>query len=260
MYQSFVKRSMDVLMSIVLLSVVALPLLIAGIILRFTGDGDIIFRQYRVGFRNRCFRIMKLCTMRRESPNKGAGFLTVTGDPRVTRFGNFLRKSKLDEFPQLINVIRGEMSLVGPRPVVDRLFLAYPEEDRASIYNVRPGITGIGSVVFRDEAKILDSCNMDPNEFYHQHIGPYKAQLEIWYQQNVSFIVDLQLLFLTFWAICFSKSKLHERMLKDLPKRPEALQLQKNKRKQKALTYSFRRPASVPSHLQANEAHPEPVK
>jgi len=114
----------------------------------------------------------------------GTGFITLRNDPRVTPVGKFLRITKLNELPQLLNVVKGDMSLVGPRPLVDKTFNAYPEAIRFKVYDSKPGITGIGSVVFRDEESMISASKLPPHEFYEKVIAPYKGALEIWSQQQ----------------------------------------------------------------------------
>jgi len=111
------------------------------------------------------------------------------------------------------------MSIVGPRPLVDRTFNAYPEHVKKVIYNSKPGITGIGSIVFRDEEKEISDANIPPHEYYSKYIAPYKGELEIWYQTNKSFYTDFMLIFLTAWVIIFPESKLPHKVFSDLPKR-----------------------------------------
>ena len=115
------------------------------------------------------------------------GFITLKKDPRITPMGNFLRKSKINELPQLINIFIGQMSFVGPRPVMKVSFEAYPESVRKLIYNVKPGLTGIGSIIFRDEEDLItDEKNIGGNihEFYKNKIYPFKGELEMWYQKT----------------------------------------------------------------------------
>ncbi|MEM9991560.1 MAG: sugar transferase [Bacteroidota bacterium] len=161
--------------------------------------------------------------MLKNSPNMKGGAITMKNDPRITPMGGFLRKTKINELPQLFNVLRGEMSFVGPRPVMKRQsFDHYPKHVQAVIYNVPPGITGIGSVVFRDEEQLITdakAAGKDPKEFYIHEIYPYKGELEKWYQANQSFIVDIKILFLTAWAIMLPKTQLQYRFFKDLPQR-----------------------------------------
>jgi lipopolysaccharide/colanic/teichoic acid biosynthesis glycosyltransferase len=148
--------------------------------------------------------------------------MTLKKDPRITPMGGFLRKTKINELPQLFNVWLGEMSFVGPRPVMQKSFDAYPKPVQKVIYNVTPGVTGIGSIIFRDEEDLLTKAKEegnDPWEFYKNFIYPYKGQVEAWYQANQSFTVDFMILFLTAWAIIFPKSDLHYKVFKDIPKR-----------------------------------------
>ena len=150
----------------------------------------------------------------------GAGSITLQNDPRVTKIGSFLRKTKINELPQIINIFKGDISLVGPRPLVARTFKAYNEEVQSKIYNVKPGLTGIGSIVFRDEESIISAVkDEDPHVFYKRVIAPYKGELEMWYQSKRSFYLDLQLIFITLWVILVPTSKLYENLFKDLPKR-----------------------------------------
>ena len=150
----------------------------------------------------------------------GTGSITLQNDFRVTKVGKFLRKTKINELPQIINIIKGDISLVGPRPLVAKTFSAYGEEIQSKIYNVKPGLTGIGSIVFRDEESLISSVkDEDPHEFYKKVIAPYKGELEIWYQDNKSFILDLQLIFTTAWVIIFPKNRLYEKWFKELPRR-----------------------------------------
>ena len=157
--------------------------------------------------------------MVKDSPNIGTGSITLRNDPRVTKNGRFLRKSKLNELPQIINVIAGDMSLVGPRPQLEADFIKFPKHIQEVLYNVKPGITGIGSIVFRDEEKWISNAPGDKHEYYRQHIAPYKGELELWYQKHQSFWTDVQIIFLTFWVVVFPKSQLTFKIFKDLPKR-----------------------------------------
>lgn len=155
--------------------------------------------------------------MVKNSPNIGTGEITLRNDPRVTRVGKFLRMTKINELPQIINVLMGDMSLVGPRPLVKKSFDLYPVDVQALVYNSKPGITGIGSVIFRDEEKILSESN-DMRQAYWQ-IFQYKGKLESWYHKHRDFLTDLIILFLTAWYVPFSKSKLVYRVFPTLPKR-----------------------------------------
>jgi lipopolysaccharide/colanic/teichoic acid biosynthesis glycosyltransferase len=214
-----VKRFFDIVLSLLVIIILS-PLLIPVIIgLRLTGEGYIFYYQKRIGYRNKYFNIIKFATMLKNSPNMGTGLITLRNDPRVTPMGGFLRKTKINELPQVFNVLLGDMSIVGPRPLVDKTFNAYPEEIRYKVYNCKPGITGIGSVVFRDEEELMSKTTLPPHEFYDKQIAPYKGELELWYQQKQSFWVDLMIIFLTVWVVIFPKSRLMYKVFKDLPKR-----------------------------------------
>lgn len=157
--------------------------------------------------------------MLKNSMNMGTGSITLRNDPRVTKIGSFLRKTKINELPQIINVLKGDISLVGPRPLVKKTFDAYNDHVKSRIYDIKPGITGIGSIIFRDEELIISRVeNEDPHDFYKRVIAPYKGSLELWYQENRGFILDLKLIFITAWVIIFPKSKIYTKLLKDLPK------------------------------------------
>ena len=156
--------------------------------------------------------------MLKNSPNIGTGEITLRNDPRVTRFGKFLRMTKVNELPQIINVLKGDMSIVGPRPLMDVSFKLYPEHVQEVIYNSKPGMTGIGSLIFRDEEKIVSEAQ-DPIAMYAT-IYPYKGTLELWYQKNASLYTDFIIIFLTAWSILFPKNQLTHKIFKDLPLRP----------------------------------------
>ncbi|MDO7883224.1 sugar transferase [Salinibacterium soli] len=218
-----VKRICDFVVAFLALAVLFVPLLIIVIALRFTGEGEVFYRQSRIGYRNQPFGIWKFATMLKNSPNMGTGSLTVRGDPRVTSVGRVLRATKINELPQLINVLTGEMSFVGPRPQMQVDFDIYPEHVRDAIYSVPPGVTGIGSIVFRDEELLLSQPGIDPRAFYEDHIAPYKGELEMWYIRRKSLWTDLRLVFLTAWVVFFPQSTVAYRAFPDLPPRPEWL-------------------------------------
>ncbi len=215
----FSKRLLDLFISIAAL-IVLLPILIPVIIaLRLTGEGEVFYFQKRIGYKRQYFDIWKFATMLKNSLNMGAGSLTVRNDPRVTIVGKFLRITKINELPQIINVLIGNMSIVGPRPLVDRTFNAYSNEVQDKVYNSKPGITGIGSIVFRDEEQLISNTELDPHDYYGKFIAPHKGNLEMWYQQNKSLATDIKIIFLTAWVILFSKSNLVYTIFPDLPKR-----------------------------------------
>ncbi|MFN8247443.1 MAG: sugar transferase [Ferruginibacter sp.] len=217
MYKTL-KRLFDLLIAtiaLVLLAPIFIPVII---ILLLTGEHEVFYLQKRVGYKNRIFGIWKFATMLKNSPNMGTGEITLRNDPRVTTFGKFLRMSKINELPQIINVFKGDMSIVGPRPLMEISFKLYSPEVQKIIYNSRPGMTGIASIVFRDEEKLLSEA-ADPKAMYRS-IYPYKGELEIWYQEHASTYTDMMIIFLTAWSIFFPGNKLVDKVFKDLPKRP----------------------------------------
>ena len=190
--------------------------------LKLTGEGYIFYYQDRIGHKNANFDILKFATMLKDSPNMSGGVITMKRDPRITPMGGFLRKTKINELPQLFNVLRGEMSFVGPRPVMPISFNQYPEGVKKVIYNVPPGITGIGSIIFRDEEELITQAKADgkePWDFYRNQIYPFKGKVEEWYQDNQSFFVDLMILFLTAWVIIFPDSQLLYKVFPSIPRR-----------------------------------------
>ena len=215
---SILKRIIDILiagLALILLS----PLLIPSImILLVTGEREVFYFQKRIGYKNKTFDIWKFATMLKNSPNIGTGEITLRNDPRVTKFGKILRMTKINELPQIINVFKGDMSIVGPRPLMEVSFKLYPEEVQRVIYNCPPGITGIGSLIFRDEEKIVSEA-ADPKAMYAA-IYPYKGALELWYQKHASLYTDFMIIFLTGWSILFPENQLVHKIFKDLPSRP----------------------------------------
>ena len=217
---SFLKRLLDIIVSFITL-IILLPLFIPIIIaLRLTAEGEVFYFQERIGLNNSRFQIWKFATMLKNSMNMGTGSITLQNDFRVTSIGKILRKTKINELPQIINILKGDISLVGPRPLVTKTFSAYSVEVQGQIYKVKPGLTGIGSIIFRDEESIISAVkDEDPHEFYKRVIAPYKGELEMWYQDHRTFFLDLQLIFMTAWVILFPESRLYEKWFKDLPKR-----------------------------------------
>ena len=218
-----IKRLIDLFIAIVALVLLSPLFTIIIIILKCTGEGEIFYLQQRLGFLNKKFNIIKFATMLKNSPKLGSGSLTLRGDPRVLPFGRFLRKSKINELPQIFNVIIGNMSIVGPRPQMQIDFDKFPIDKRNKIYKSQPGITGIGSIIFRDEEKWISDFSGDKHKFYKEKIAPYKAEVEIWYYQNQSLLIDFKLIFLTAWVIIFPNSNVVDKLFKSLPKKPSHL-------------------------------------
>ena len=220
MYKQFLKPFFDFFFSFIIV-LVLIPIFIPIIIiLLFTGENRVFYLQDRVGFKNKFFRIVKFATMKENSPNMGTGSLTLRNDPRVLPFGKYLRKTKINEFPQLFNILNGTMSLIGPRPQMEVDFLKFPLHIQKKIYDIKPGLSGIGSIIFRDEEKIISDFQGDKHIFYKNQIAPYKGELEIWYQNNISFITDLKLFFCTLFVVFFPNSNWVDKFFKNLPKKP----------------------------------------
>jgi lipopolysaccharide/colanic/teichoic acid biosynthesis glycosyltransferase len=216
-------RSLDFIFSLIALCILTPLLLPVILILRFSGEGEIFYKQERVGIRWQAFSLLKFATMMKSSPGIGAGEITLKNDPRVLPFGKILRKSKINELPQILNILLGHISVVGPRPMVPNTFRKYSKEAQRELIKVRPGLTGIGSIVFRDEEQFLEGKN-DPRKFYDHCIIPYKNELEIWYVKNQSLIVYMKIIFATACVIVFPKSEIISILFKDLPKKPTYLQ------------------------------------
>tara|TARA_B110000116_G_C16716418_1_gene527021 strand:- start:150 stop:824 length:675 start_codon:yes stop_codon:yes gene_type:complete len=223
MYKLFFKRIIDVLLSslaILILSPLLLPVIV-GLLL--TGEHYVFYFQERIGYKNKKFTIYKFVTMLKDSPNIGTGLHTTLKDPRILLMGGFLRKTKINELPQLFNIFLGSMSIIGPRPLVDKTFEPYSDNVKNNIYNVKPGLSGIGSIVFRNEEELLSKLNMPLEDYYKIYISPYKGDLELWYQKKISFCTDFMIIFLTIWVVLFPKSDLVFKVFKDLPSKPDFL-------------------------------------
>ena len=154
--------------------------------------------------------------MLKNSPSIGSGEITVKNDPRVLPFGRFLRKTKINELPQLFNILAGHISVVGPRPMVPNTFIKYSPEAQSELKKVRPGLTGIGSIIFRDEEKFLEG-KADPRKFYDDHIIPFKNELELWYVENSSTTTYFKIILVTAWVVFFPKSNLVRKVFPSSP-------------------------------------------
>jgi len=201
----------------VIIIFIPIGILIASL-LRITAENEVFFYQRRVGVNGKMFNLIKFATMLKNSPNLGAKDVTITDDPRVLPFGVILRKTKLNEFPQFMNVLLGDMSLVGPRPLVLNQFKMFTPDYQKLIKDIRPGITGIGSIVFRDEEKLLIKTNEKSIKIHEQDIIPFKEQLETWYVQNKSLVTDMLIIFYTVFILFAPNSALHNYIFKNLPR------------------------------------------
>ncbi len=223
MLYAIIKRAADFSAATVGLVVLS-PLLVPVIIgLKLTGEGEVFYKQTRVGYRNKRFGIYKFATMLRNSPNIGTGSITLRNDPRVTPMGGWLRRSKVNELPQILNVLNGEMSLVGPRPLMPVSFDLYSEAVQRIVYLSKPGITGIGSLVYRDEEAMVTAATdvgADPAEFYRDVIYPYKGEVETWYYYNRGFKTDTLILAGTALSLFFGDVDWATKLFGDLPAKP----------------------------------------
>lgn len=211
------QRLLDILFAGGALLVLSPLLLIVMLVLRLTGEGEVFFKQTRIGRGGEAFGVYKFATMMKNSPSLGTGTVTVKDDPRVLPVGRVLRRTKINELPQLLNIAVGDMSIVGPRPQTPRCFEAFPESSQREIIKVRPGLSGIGSIVFRDEEQIMDAST-SPEHLYDNVIMPYKGKLEEWFVTKQSTSLYFKLIALTAWAVLFPRSMAVWRSFSDLPK------------------------------------------
>lgn len=214
------QRAFDIILSslaIILLSPLLVPIAIA---LRFSGEGEVFYKQRRIGRGGKPFDLYKFATMLKDSPNIGTGTVTVKNDPRILPMGHFLRKTKINELPQLINILIGDMSVIGPRPQAEKNFESFTDEQKKLVMrlvaHVRPGLSGIGSIIFRDEEELLSGVE-DPVALHHGEFLPYKAQLEEWYGAHNTIATYFKLILITVVAVISPKSTMVWRTFPDLP-------------------------------------------
>jgi lipopolysaccharide/colanic/teichoic acid biosynthesis glycosyltransferase len=215
-----IKRLTDIIVSLIAI-IIFIPFFIPiAILLKFTGEGYIFYFQTRIGYKNTNFKIWKFATMLKASPELGTGSITLQNDWRLTPMGKYLRSTKINEIPQIVNILLGEMSIIGPRPLMEVDFLKFTQEIQSVFYNVRPGLTGIASIIFRDEEQYFSNSDLDPHEYDRKYIAPYKGALEIWYQQHFSLKTDLLIIFLTMVVVFAPKNQWAYKFFKDLPEKP----------------------------------------
>ena len=210
------QRFFDILFSSIAIIVLSPILLFVVVILLFTGEGCVFYSQMRLGQHGKMFGLLKFATMLKNSPNMQNGTITVKDDPRVLPVGKILRKTKINELPQLFNILVGDMSIIGPRPQTKRCFEAYPSSLMATIASVKPGLSGIGSIVYRNEEELMDSSN-DPNHFYDNIIMPHKGALEAWYVNNKSISLYFRLILATLYVVIKSDTTFVWYKFKGLP-------------------------------------------
>ncbi|OOG37786.1 MULTISPECIES: sugar transferase [unclassified Rhodanobacter] len=216
------QRFFDIALSLLALLVLSPLLIPVLIILRLSGEGEIFYVQQRVGRSGKLFGLLKLATMLKNSPNLATGTVTVKDDPRVLPIGRFLRKTKLNELPQLINILKGDMSIIGPRPQTQRCFDAFSEAVQEQVIKVRPGLSGIGSIVFRDEENLMHG-HVEQERYYDEVIAPYKGVLEEWYVANQGLRSYFMLIVITAWVVISPRSSIVWQAFDNLPRPPAGL-------------------------------------
>ncbi len=195
--------------------------------LKFSGEGEVFFLQERIGKNGEVFKLFKFATMLKDSPNIGTGTITMKEDPRVLPVGKFLRKTKINELPQLLNIFFGDMSVIGPRPLTPQNFGSYSLSTQEVVKRVRPGLSGVGSIIFRGEEEILHGASASVN-FYDNVIAPYKGSLEEWFVLKKSLYIYFLAIFMTAWVVLMPTTKIAWKMFKDLPEPPAELKLALN--------------------------------
>jgi lipopolysaccharide/colanic/teichoic acid biosynthesis glycosyltransferase len=193
------KRTFDIIASLIGLIILSPLFIIIAVLIKMDSKGGVFFRQLRVGKNEQPFKIFKFRTMS-VNQNKDSLQVTVGGDARITKIGKFIRKYKIDELPQLINVLKGEMSLVGPRPEVPKYVEHYSKENREIVFKVRPGITDLASIEYKDENDILAN-EQDPEQAYIEKILPAKLKYCSEYVEKQSFMYDIRIILKTVKAI-----------------------------------------------------------
>ncbi len=199
-----VKRILEIMISGTVLVLGFLPLAVISILLKMTGEREVFFFQERMGKSGKVIYISKFVTMVKESPEIGTRDITIKNDPRVLPVGRFLRKSKLNEFPQFWDVFVGKLALVGWRPLMPKGFANYPKEVQQKLLTIKPGLTGLGSLFFRNEEAIVaiaQKQGLDLPCVYRNDIMPFKGALECWYVDNQSLWVDTKIVIATAFAV-----------------------------------------------------------
>lgn len=217
-------RFFDIFFSFIAI-VILLPFMIPIMIgLKLTGEHDIFYGQERIGKGGKPFKVWKFATMLRNSINMPGGGFTMKDDPRILPMGKFLRKTKINELPQLINIFTGDMSVIGYRPLVKKGYDLYSEDVKKELAKSRPGLSGIGSIVFRNEEQIVQKYETfeEKQEYYKNAIIPYKGELEVWYANHKSVFMYFRLIFMTVGAVLKPDSQSWKK-LKGIPEIPDNL-------------------------------------
>jgi lipopolysaccharide/colanic/teichoic acid biosynthesis glycosyltransferase len=215
------KRIFDLLIAVIAIILLSPLLVFFSLILALTGENEVFFRQKRIGQNSKEFNVLKFATMLKNSSLMGAGNITQKNDSRVLPLGKLLRKYKINELPQLWNILTGEMSIVGPRPLTSDIRSYLTAESLVIISNMKPGLTGMGSICFRDEESLIAASGSDYHDFYKKNIGPYKSKLEVWYAANQTIFLDIKIIIITVIVVIFPKFDFFKILPKSVPKKPE---------------------------------------
>lgn len=208
-------RFFDIIFSLIAIISFLPFFLIIIIFLKFTGEGEIFYYQKRIGKNGNYFNLIKFATMLKDSPNLHTGNITSFNDPRILPLGNILRKTKINELPQLINVLKNEMSLIGYRPLTPDVFNLYDEKTKKILNSFPPGLSGMSSIFFRNEEKIFKSQN-DLKSFYKDNIIPYKSYLENWYYENLNIKNYFKCIYATIIMIFIKNNNFYYTIFKDI--------------------------------------------
>jgi lipopolysaccharide/colanic/teichoic acid biosynthesis glycosyltransferase len=210
-------RFFDILFSLMAIFVFSPILIVVILILLLTGEHEVFYLQKRMGRGFKPFNVFKFVTMKKNSEKMEGGDVTQKNDARVLPFGKFLRKSKLNELPQLFNIFIGNMSVVGPRPLTPPQFYNYSDKQQKFISLMTPGLSGIGSLIFRDEEGIMDKIDKDNSFIHDKIITPYKGDLECWYYEKRNLLMYFKIIMLTVLSV-FNSDKKYRASFEDLPK------------------------------------------
>lgn len=191
-------------------------------ILRLTGEGEVFYFQTRIGLNENKFKLFKFATMNKNSSDQEMGNITIKNDPRILPIGKFLRNTKINELPQLFNILIGDMSIIGPRPLVEEGYYSYPEKYLDEMKKIKPGLSGLASIILRNEEEILYKSS-NPQAFHSEILSPYKAELEIWFNKKKNLRNYFFLIFLTIIVVIFPKIKILNMYYKSLPAPPVEL-------------------------------------
>lgn len=209
-------RLFDILISFFALLILSPILIIIALLLRLTGQGKVFFIQKRVGINGELFNLIKFVTMLKDSPSIGTGEITLSNDSRVLPLGKYLRKSKLNEIPQLYNVLKGDMSLIGYRPQTLKYWGCFEKEHQKILKNHRPGLSGMSSILLRDEEKYLENLS-DPVMTDEKILMPFKGRVEAWYSENQTFCLYIKLIFLTTIRVLRPSSSVFFGLIEKMP-------------------------------------------